>query len=132
MVGALSAVTGRVGAAGRSAGAAGSAPEEMHALPLFALAAALAEHGVATRLLGARVPADALAAAYRRIGPPALFVWSQSADTGRPGPLTGLPELRPAPRVLVGGPGWPPELPDRVTRAASLTEARDRLVAAAA
>ena len=132
VVGALSAVTGRVGRpAGRPVLLA-SAPEEMHALPLHALAAALAEHGVASRLLGARVPADALAAAYRRIGPPALFVWSQSPDTGRPAVLTGLPQLRPRPAMVVGGSGWPPELPDRVARAASLVEARDRLVAAAA
>ena len=37
------------------------ADEEQHSLPLEALAAALAETGVPSRLLGARVPPDALA-----------------------------------------------------------------------
>jgi transposase-like protein len=131
VIGALAAV----GRQGRPTGRPvllASAPEEMHALPLHALAAALAERGVASRLLGARVPADALAAAYRRVGPPALFVWSQSPDTGRPALLEDLPRVRPRPALVVGGSGWPAELPAGVVRAETLSDARDRLLAAVA
>ena len=44
-------------------------PGELHSLPLSALAAALAEHGIGVRLLGGGLPAGALAAAVRRTGP---------------------------------------------------------------
>ncbi len=54
-----------------------SAEGEMHSLPLYALAAALAERSVSSRVLGARLPREGLAAAVRRSGPAAVFVWSQ-------------------------------------------------------
>ncbi len=131
VIGALGSVTARLPRpAGRPVLLA-SAPEEMHALPLHALAAALAERGAASRVLGARVPADALADAYRRLGPPALFVWSQSPDTGSTRLLTDLPVLRPRPDLVVGGPGWPSELPPRTVRSLTLVDARDRMLAAA-
>jgi MerR family transcriptional regulator, light-induced transcriptional regulator len=132
VIGALAGASARLGRpAGRPVLLA-SAPEEMHALPLHALAAALGERGAASRLLGARVPADALAAAYRRVGPPALFVWSQSPDTGSTAVLTSLPELRPRPALVVGGSGWPADLPPGIARAETLTDARDLLLAAVA
>jgi len=132
VIGALAGASGRRGRPTGRPVLLASAPEEMHALPLHALAAALAERGAASRMLGARVPADALAAAYQRIGPPALFVWSQSPDTGRAALLVELPEVRPRPLLVVGGSGWPDALPAGVARAETLTEARDRLLAAAA
>ncbi len=117
----------------RSAGGAvllSSAEEETHSLPLYALAAALGERGVPNRLLGARVPRDALAAALRRVGPQAVFLWSQRPATGDPSQLTELPSLRPRPAVVVGGPGWPDgELPGAV-RVRSLQEALGALLAA--
>jgi DNA-binding transcriptional MerR regulator len=58
------------------------ADDEEHSLPLYALAAALAERGVRTTMLGARTPPPALADAISRIGPAAAFVWSQTAATG--------------------------------------------------
>ena len=82
------------------------AEEEQHSLPLHVLSGALAERRVGTRVLGARVPRDALAAAVRRSGPAAIFIWSQLPGTGSADQLRGLPHLRPAPAVLVGGPGW--------------------------
>ena len=100
------------------------APEEQHSLPLYALAAALAQAGVAASLLGARVPPDALAAAIRRTGPGAVFVWSQTAETGDPDWLAGLPGTRPMVRLLVGGPGWRQDrLPDSVRFVTSLSQA---------
>jgi hypothetical protein len=83
------------------------AEEEQHSLPLYAVAAALAERHVGCRVLGARVPADALGAAVRRIGPAAVFIWAQRPHTGDPRQLDALPEIRPAPLVAVAGPGWP-------------------------
>jgi hypothetical protein len=108
-----------------------SADEEQHTLPLHAVAAALAERQVATRMLGARVPRGALAAAVRRSGPIAVMVWSQLPDTAHHQQLADLRAVRPAPVVLVGGPGWSDQLPDDIGRVTDLTDAVTRLVAAA-
>lgn len=109
-----------------------SAPEDLHTLPLFAVAAGLAEYKIGCRLLGARVPHEALVSAMQRIGPSAVMVWSQTSgitDTTR---LAGLPFQRPAAKIFAGGPGWAPILPADVTRISSLREAIDLLRAAAA
>ncbi|WP_248964294.1 MerR family transcriptional regulator [Sphaerisporangium perillae] len=105
------------------------AEDEQHSLPVYALAATLTtEHGLETRVLGARTPYPALADAMRRLGPLVVFVWSQLGATGDPTPLSTLPALRPASRVIVGGPGWWGEaLPARVTRASSLDDAVTRI-----
>jgi MerR family transcriptional regulator, light-induced transcriptional regulator len=79
---------------------------EEHSLPLYALAAALAERGVRTTMLGARVPPPALANAISRIGPAAAFVWSQTAATGDPAKLIGIARQRPPLRLFTAGPGW--------------------------
>jgi DNA-binding transcriptional MerR regulator len=79
---------------------------EQHSLPLYALAAALAERGVLTTMLGARTPPPALAGAIARIGPAAAFVWSQTAATGDPAQLSGIPRQRPPLRLFAVGPGW--------------------------
>lgn len=101
-----------------------SADEELHSLPLYALAAALARHQVTTRIVGSRTPPSALAAAMRRTGPAAVFIWSHLASTGGADQLNSFPTLRPTPCVIVGGPGWQQEaLPKSVTFAASLDEA---------
>ncbi|WP_240808976.1 MerR family transcriptional regulator [Microbispora catharanthi] len=99
------------------------AEEEQHALPIHALAAALGVLGVETRVLGARTPYTALADAMRRLGPAAVFVWSQMRETGDPAPLAGLPGLRPACRVVVGGPGWWEGLPTHVVRVNTFRDA---------
>jgi MerR family transcriptional regulator, light-induced transcriptional regulator len=101
------------------------ADEEQHSLPIEALAAALAEYGVGTTVLGARVPPAALARAVRRTGPAVVLVWSQTAETGRPQQLEPLLAGRPRPPVIAaGGLGWPEHaLPADVIRPASLPEA---------
>ncbi len=83
-----------------------AAEEEQHTLPLYALAAALAERQIGALVLGARLPRAALADAVRRTGPAAVFVWSQLPATGDPDQLAALPAQRPAARLVVGGPGW--------------------------
>jgi DNA-binding transcriptional MerR regulator len=104
-----------------------SAPEDMHTLPLHAVAAGLAERGIPTRMLGARLPVDALVSAVRRSGPPAVMLWSHDDITGDPAVLTAVPSLRPAPFLAVGGPGWPADLPAGVTRVTDLNDAVMRL-----
>jgi MerR family transcriptional regulator, light-induced transcriptional regulator len=110
-----------------------AADEEQHTLPLEALAAALAEIGVPSRLLGARVPPWALADAMARTGPAAVVVWSSTARTADAEQLRRL-LTGPHPPLLVAaaGPGWAPrELPAGVPQFGSLTEAV-RIVSAAA
>ncbi len=103
------------------------APGDLHALPLHALAAALAERGLGSRLLGASVPLAALQSAVRRTGPAAVFLWSQIRATGGAGTLLALPATRPATVLVAGGPGWPHDLPSTAVRADTLTDAVDLL-----
>jgi MerR family transcriptional regulator, light-induced transcriptional regulator len=107
--------------------------EEQHSLPLEALAAALAQTGVACRILGARVPPAALIDSVRRTGPAVVVLWAHTAETADVNQLRGLlaGPRRPL-LVLAGGPGWDPEsLPSDVVMPVSLSDAM-RLVMAAA
>jgi len=83
-----------------------SAQGDQHSLPLYALAAALAERGIDSRLLGPDLPYKSLAAAVWRTGPGVVFLWSQSPATGDPVVLPGLTPRRPGARLILGGPGW--------------------------
>jgi DNA-binding transcriptional MerR regulator len=106
-------------------------PGDVHVLPLYVLAAALAEHRVPTRQFGARVPLAALIAASRRTGAAAAFVWRQIAVHGAEAPIL-LPISRPPVRLVVGGPGWAGATLDPATVvAADLREAVEILHAAA-
>lgn len=88
---------------------------ERHSLPLHALGAALAERGVAARMLGAALPPAALAAAGRRTGPAALVLYAQQAEHAVLGLLQAVPVTRPPTTVVAGGAGWPQEgLPEHV------------------
>jgi hypothetical protein len=109
------------------------ADEEQHSLPLEALAAALAEAGLACRLLGARVPPAALRDAVARTGPAVVVIWAHRAEHADPEQLTALLSGRERPLVLAAaGPGWPTgALPDGVARPASLIEALTVAAAAA-
>lgn len=104
---------------------------EQHSLPLYALAAALAERGVSSRLLGASLPYAALVAAVQRTGPAAVFLWSQVAETGDPAALPDLRPRRPGARLLLGGPGWAHDgLPDGSRLLRSLPDAVTEITAA--
>ncbi len=81
-----------------------SAQGEQHSLPLYALAAALAERGIDSRMLGSDLPYSALAAAVRRTGPGVVFLWSQVPATGDP---VALPRSVPAPPGRQADPGRP-------------------------
>lgn len=103
------------------------APSEMHSLPLFAVAAALSERQIGSRVLGARVPHDALVAAVRRTGPSAVMIWAYDAVTGTGDALRDLPSMRPAPVVLAAGPGWVDPLPSGVAHVTDLVGAVARV-----
>jgi hypothetical protein len=102
---------------------------DYHTLPLHALAAALAEQEVGVRLLGVGMPAAALVAAVRRTGPSTVFVYAQLPIVDVQ-VLELLPRQRPAPRLVVGGPGWAhSELPAQVAVARALGDAVDHVLA---
>jgi MerR family transcriptional regulator, light-induced transcriptional regulator len=94
----------------------GCAPSEQHSLPLEALAAALAERGVASRMLGARVPGNALRDAITRTGPAAVLIWAHAPATAGYDQIADAARVPPRPAIVAAcGPGWDPgSLPDGV------------------
>ncbi|MGI9143953.1 MAG: MerR family transcriptional regulator [Candidatus Planktophila sp.] len=83
-----------------------SVGEEMHSLAIHALTAALAERNIECHFLGARTPFAALEAMVEKFAPPAIFLWAQLVENADPTFFRNLPAIRPAPRILLGGPGW--------------------------
>lgn len=82
--------------------------EEQHSLPLHALEAQLCELGIRSHFLGARTPFEAVAATVTRLAPPAVFLWALLPQNAKPDFYRNLPAIRPAPRIVLGGPGWDP------------------------
>ena len=80
--------------------------EEMHSLAIHALTAALAERNIECHFLGARTPFAALEAMVEKFAPPAIFLWAQLVENADSSFFKNLPAVRPAPRILLGGPGW--------------------------
>ena len=107
-----------------------SVGEELHSLALHALAAALAERGIETHFLGARTPVEAISSMVSRFAPPAVFLWAQLPVNGDPRFVTGIPAVRPAPRVIIGGPGWNPDKCQNAHFVGSLTLAVDEIAMA--
>lgn len=98
-----------------------SAPDELHTLPLDALAAALAEQGCASRNLGARVPPPALLGALDVLAPHCVVLWAHDPVLARRAPLV---KVAARATVLLGGPGWRRmALPEGAHRVESLREA---------
>ncbi len=80
--------------------------EEMHSLAITALAASLAELNIQVQFLGARTPTEAINEVVRRCAPAAIFLWAQLPQNASSEVLNSLPAVRPAPRIILGGPGW--------------------------
>ncbi|MBN0043775.1 MerR family transcriptional regulator [Streptomyces actuosus] len=105
-------------------------PGEQHTLPLEALNAGLSGLGVPTRMLGAAVPAEALTAAVRRLGPSAVVLWAQARSSASL-PLArhvadtqwGVQGARRRPQVVLGGPGWAGQPGHGMLRPPTLQEA---------
>ena len=104
-----------------------SVGEELHCLALHALAAALAEKKIETFFLGARTPLEAISGMVKRTAPPAVFLWAQLEQNSDPKFFKELPVVRPAPRVIVGGPGWDRVSCADVVVAQDLTHACDEI-----
>ncbi|MFD7135763.1 B12-binding domain-containing protein, partial [Streptomyces sp. NPDC059894] len=112
-------------------------PGEQHTLPLEALNAGLSHLGLRTRMFGAAVPAEALTAAVRRLGPSSVVLWAQArsmaslalarhvADT-----RWGAHGARRRPMVVLGGPGWAGRSAPGMPRPAGLREALEVLAPA--
>ena len=107
-----------------------SVGEEMHSLALHALAAALAERGIETHFLGARTPIEALSSMVTRFAPPAIFLWAQLPVHAQSQFITELPRVRPAPRIVLGGPGWDEKSGAGARSVASLSEAVEEIALA--
>jgi hypothetical protein len=104
------------------------ADSDYHSLPLHALGAALAEHEVPTRMLGTGLPPHALASSVRRTGPSVIVLFARmpGADAGD---AQLLRRQRPAPTVVLAGPGWRPDtIPASARTAGSLVEAIDEVL----
>jgi len=80
--------------------------DELHCLALHALAAALAERRIESHFLGSRTPLEAISRMVTRSAPPAIFLWAQLEENAHPDYFRELPAVRPAPRIVLGGPGW--------------------------
>ena len=106
------------------------APHELHTIPMYAIAAGLAEQNIACRVLGARMPAEALATAAKKIGPSAIVVWSQSQGTADTTIWEAVEPMRPAPLLMSAGPGWISDLPEGVVKSKDFTSTLIALAAA--
>ena len=103
-------------------------PQEQHSLPLYVLRAALAERGVDTLMLGAALPANALASAVRRCAPAGVVLWSQLPRYAAADVFARVPRTRQQVRLFACGPGWSAvDLPDRVRRVDELRPAVDQI-----
>jgi len=100
-----------------------SAPEDQHSIPLHAVAAALAERGIVSRVLGSKLPTAALQQAVGRIGPAAVFLWAQIPGTADATEATRLPVMRPGTSIVLGGAGWFGQMPPGAVHAHSLSDA---------
>jgi DNA-binding transcriptional MerR regulator len=101
---------------------------------LLAAAAALAEAGTGARSVGEGVPVRMLAAALRRVRPPALLLHAEVEPVGDAlEGLASLTRVRPTPLVVLVGEGWTPAVQERLPaaeRASGLADAVARCVAA--
>ena len=104
--------------------------DEFHSLPIHALAAALCERNVETYVLGARTPLEALSAMVTKCAPPAIFLWAQLSKNAADKYWREIPAVRPAPRIVVGGPGWDSIECSEVIRAEGLESACDEILQA--
>ena len=83
-----------------------SVSRERHTLPLAVTAAALAERKIRCQSLGAESPGEVIAEVFKKVAPPAIFIWAQIPENVDHELVDKLPILRPAPRIVLAGPGW--------------------------
>lgn len=78
-------------------------PTEGHTLPMYAVAAALAERGIGSRVLGT-VPPTSLFMALEQLAPTAVVLWARTRDTADTELLRSLPRHVP---LLCAAGHWP-------------------------
>jgi hypothetical protein len=106
------------------------ADSDYHSLPLHALAASLAEREIGCRMLGSGLPPHALSAAVRRTGPAVIVLFARMPGANAAS-TDQLRRQRPAPTVILAGPGWQSDtVPSSARTASSLAEAIDEVVKA--
>ena len=102
--------------------------EETHSLAITALAAALAQVNVQVQFLGARTPSNAVNEVVRKCAPAAIFLWAQLPENASLETVKALPAVRPAPRVILGGPGWANSEHEDAHVVSDLSEARREIM----
>jgi hypothetical protein len=79
-------------------------------------------------MLGASVPPHALSASVRRTGPSVIVLYARMAGANA-GDTEALRRQRPAPTVILAGPGWRPEtVPSNARTASSLLGAIEEVL----
>ncbi|TVT01495.1 MerR family transcriptional regulator [Amycolatopsis bartoniae] len=103
-------------------------PDERANLPLYALAATLAERGIAAQLFGTPPPAEVLAVAVRRTSPAAVVLRAQRSTVADGRLFPRVTRGRQRSRVFAWGPGWAhTPLPDQVEMLSDLRTAAERI-----
>ncbi|GAA5171027.1 MerR family transcriptional regulator [Amycolatopsis dongchuanensis] len=103
-------------------------PDERTNLPLYALAACLAERGIASQLFGTPPPADVLAVAVRRSSPAAVVLRAQRSTVADGRLFPRVARGRQRSRVFAWGPGWAQTpLPEQVELLPDLRTAAERI-----
>lgn len=105
------------------------ADEEQHYLPLLALEAELARHGLGAIFLGARMPTSALSDLLMSRHPSRLFLWASIERNAGEALWSVLAAVHWPLTVVLGGPGWPQNLPT-AGRSVTVTRAHDLASAA--
>ncbi|WP_233519920.1 MerR family transcriptional regulator [Prauserella sp. PE36] len=106
----------------------GSVPDERDTLPLYVLAAALAERRIVTQLFGVPLPADVLAVAVRRSSPAAVVLWAQRGPSANPRLFTRIARGRQRGRLFACGPAWHAgDLPPKVELLGDIRDAAERV-----
>ena len=111
------------------------ADDEQHHLPLLAVEAELARHGVGVLGLGARVPTEALEHLLMARRPSRLFLWASITRQVDERLWKVLADVSWPFVLVLGGPGWPARLPGtpptvEVARVDDLAAATTRLLGA--
>nr|WP_281356478.1 MerR family transcriptional regulator [Amycolatopsis anabasis] len=106
----------------------GCVPEERESLPLYALAACLAERRIGTQLFGVPLPAEVLAVAVRRSAPAAVVLWAQRPGVADVRLFDRIARGRQRSRMFAAGPGWDePALPGKVELLGDLRNSVERV-----
>jgi DNA-binding transcriptional MerR regulator len=116
IAGELRAYTRRVGDIDRSTSSIvlAGAEDDPHSLPLFAMEASLAEAGMGSMVLGARLPMRSLASVVERQHPQVVFLWASLPRADEQSTIDCLIEIAHGTTLILAGPGWPHETVQRL------------------